>query len=463
VKKKAVVLLSGGLDSAVTLYYAKSRGYEPHALVFDYGQRHRREMRSAVSLADKAEVPYSIINIPFSWNGSSLVDKRSAIPLGRTKKEIGESGIPSTYVPARNTVFLSIALSFAEAKGASKIFIGAHREDSSGYPDCRKEYIDSFRKVVKLGTKSGGEGHLDIESPLITMSKAEIIKCGLKLKVPFELTWSCYSGLGAPCGRCDSCTLRAKGFEDAGLDDPALDIRDGSDTDESKAPVTEIFSSIQGEGLFVGARQIFVRFKGCDLSCDYCDEASRSKSVEYTASALMEKVRHLNNFPGACHSVSITGGEPLIHADFLKRFLSLVKDEGLKVYLETNGIKAGELKKIIDLVDIISMDIKLPSSTGDKKLWDKHAEFLHAARGKDLLVKVIVTPKTTIKDLQKASALVSNIDSTIPFIIQPATPMKKRDGRIGDERLIEFMDAALKAPLKDVRIIPQVHKMLDMK
>lgn len=220
-KRKAVVLLSGGLDSAVTLYYAKNDGYACHCINFDYGQRHRTEIDKARKLARMAGAEFTGIKLPFFWKGSSLVDMTKELPQERTLRQIS-SGIPSTYVPARNTVFLSIAVSFAEAAGAGAIFIGAHFQDSSGYPDCRREYLEAFEKAIKLGTRAGIEGRLKLEFPLIDKSKSEIIELGASLNVPFEYAWSCYAGGVLPCMKCDSCILRARGFEEAGIEDPLM-------------------------------------------------------------------------------------------------------------------------------------------------------------------------------------------------------------------------------------------------
>jgi 7-cyano-7-deazaguanine synthase len=214
--RKAVVLLSGGLDSAVTLYLAKKEGFKCLCLIFDYHQRHRREIESAKRIASAADCPRKIIKINLPWKGSALLDKKINIPArGR--------GIPNTYVPARNTIFLSFALSYAEAKGASAIYIGAHSQDYSGYPDCRAEFFSAFNKVISCGTKSGVEKRrIEIKAPLINKTKASIIRLGNRLGVPFALTWSCYQGGSAPCKKCDSCYYRAKGFEEAGIKDPLI-------------------------------------------------------------------------------------------------------------------------------------------------------------------------------------------------------------------------------------------------
>jgi len=220
--KKAVVLLSGGLDSAVTLFLAAAKGYECFALSFDYGQRHKKEIARAKRVAALAKAHFKIVSLKLPWKGSSLIDKNLALPVNRTVREIRSGGIPSTYVPARNSIFLSVAASYAEAIGAGKVFIGAHSEDSSGYPDCRRGYLKKFAEAIRLGTKSGTEGRLSVEFPLIKKRKSGIIKLGVSLGVPFEFTRSCYRGGIKPCGKCDSCILRAKGFKEAGVKDPAL-------------------------------------------------------------------------------------------------------------------------------------------------------------------------------------------------------------------------------------------------
>src|ERR1019366_877057 len=223
-QKRAVVLLSGGLDSATVLAMAKSQGYEVFALSFSYGQRHSWELEAAKRVAQSQGVrDHKIATIDLRVFGGSALTDNIDVPKGRTVDEMSH-GIPITYVPARNTIFLSFALAWAEVLGSSDIFIGVNVLDYSGYPDCRPEYIEAFQRMANLATKAGVEGRqaLKIHTPLITLSKAEIIRSGIKLGVDYGLTSSCYDPApnGQPCGRCDSCLLRLNGFRDNGVDDP---------------------------------------------------------------------------------------------------------------------------------------------------------------------------------------------------------------------------------------------------
>lgn len=219
--KKAVCLLSGGLDSSVSAHIAKDKKYTIYALTFRYGQRHKKELKCAKEIAKIVNSKdHVIFNLDLSqFGGSSLLNKKIKIEENKLR-DIGRK-IPSTYVPARNTIFLSIALAYAEVVDAEAIFIGVTSADYSGYPDCRPEFIESFQKTANLATKKAIEGkQVEIKTPLLYMSKAKIIKEGMKLKVPFEKTWSCYKGEKKACGKCDSCKLRLKGFEKAGYEDP---------------------------------------------------------------------------------------------------------------------------------------------------------------------------------------------------------------------------------------------------
>lgn len=220
--KKAVCLISGGLDSAVSAFIAKDIGYDLFALSFVYGQRHYKEIESAKKIAKILDVKkHLILNIDIGqFGGSSLIDESITPEIDHKLENIGND-IPNTYVPARNTIFLSIALGFAETVDADAIFIGATAVDYSGYPDCRPEYFNAFQKMSDLATKKGVNGKIiRIITPILKLNKYEIIKKGITLGIPFDKTWSCYLGKEKACGRCDSCLLRLKGFKKAGLKDP---------------------------------------------------------------------------------------------------------------------------------------------------------------------------------------------------------------------------------------------------
>ena len=222
-KKKAVCLISGGLDSAVATFIAKKQGFDIYALSFRYGQRHAREVSCAKEISKAVGAKRHIfltINLQ-KFGGSSLLSS-SAHPIKtQALKDIGIA-IPSTYVPARNTIFLSYALAYAETVGAEAIFIGVNAVDYSAYPDCRPKYIEAFQHLANLATKQAAEGKpVRIYAPLLRLSKADIIRVGMKLNVPFSKTWSCYRGQSRACGRCDSCLLRLKGFREAHVRDPS--------------------------------------------------------------------------------------------------------------------------------------------------------------------------------------------------------------------------------------------------
>ena len=222
--KKAVILLSGGLDSATVLAIAKAEGYEPYALSFSYGQRHAWELEAAKRVAASIGVAqHRVTTIDLRAFGGSALTADLDVPKGRDAEEMSH-GIPITYVPARNTIFLSFALAWAEVLGASDIFLGVNALYYSGYPDCRPEFIAAFEKMANLATKAGVEGrqHLRIHTPLIAMTKAQIIATGMELGVDYALTSSCYDPgpTGATCGQCDSCLLRQKGFRENGIEDP---------------------------------------------------------------------------------------------------------------------------------------------------------------------------------------------------------------------------------------------------
>ncbi|NQX71416.1 7-cyano-7-deazaguanine synthase QueC [Paenibacillus alba] len=226
-KKRAVIILSGGLDSTTCMGLAKEAGYELYPLSFDYGQRHKIEIENAKQVAEHYGVSnhHKIIKLDFlrDFGGSALTDDTIEVPnvMDGAHPDAGESEIPVTYVPGRNLLFLSIATSYAEVTGSEAIYIGVNALDYSGYPDCRPAFIHKVEEVIALATKVGVEGKgITIETPLIDWTKAKIIEEGLKIGVPYELTTSCYNGKAEACGVCDSCRLRLKGFEEAGSKDP---------------------------------------------------------------------------------------------------------------------------------------------------------------------------------------------------------------------------------------------------
>lgn len=226
---KAVVLSSGGVDSTTVMAIAKAEGYEIYSLSFRYGQRHVVEVESAEKVATFFRArKHLVMDIDLRIIGASALTDEIEVPKGRDEREM-KAGIPITYVPARNTIFLSYALAWAEVLGASDIFIGVNAVDYSGYPDCRPEYIAAFENMANLATRAGiqGKTRIRIRTPLIRMSKAEIIRRGMEMGVDYRITHSCYdpSPDGKACGQCDSCLLRKQGFREAGIEDPALYIR----------------------------------------------------------------------------------------------------------------------------------------------------------------------------------------------------------------------------------------------
>ncbi len=219
---KAVILLSGGLDSATVLYQACADGYQCYTIAFDYQQRHRRELVAAEAIANsRGAVQHQVVSFDLrQWGGSALTDEGLDLPQNRSLGEMNQD-IPITYVPARNTIFLSFALAYGETIGANRVYIGVNALDYSGYPDCRPDYIQAMQEVFRLGTKAGrNQEGIAIETPLIDLKKTEIIQLGNQLGVPWEKTWSCYAGGDVACGLCDSCRLRLAAFEELSLSDP---------------------------------------------------------------------------------------------------------------------------------------------------------------------------------------------------------------------------------------------------
>lgn len=222
-KKKAIVLFSGGLDSTTCLYWALDKGYACETLTISYGQRHEREVRAAQTIARRLGVKQHLVTLQFPWLvSSSLVDKNQTIP-DQPMEEIESGKIPSTYVPGRNLVFLSVAASLMDSIHADAIVAGPNAVDFSGYPDCTPKFFQAAAEAINRGTERGVTQSVEVLAPLMALSKTDIVRLGAKLGVPFELTWSCYNGGDKPCGHCDSCKLRARGFAEAGVKDGSVE------------------------------------------------------------------------------------------------------------------------------------------------------------------------------------------------------------------------------------------------
>lgn len=229
------------------------------------------------------------------------------------------------------------------------------------------------------------------------------------------------------------------------------------------APITEIFSSIQGEGIFLGQPQIFIRFRGCNINCDYCDEQKKRGFSNFTVKQVINKIERLNGHKRRnLFFISLTGGEPLLYANYLKKLLPRLRKKSFKIYLETNGLLTDALKKIINLVDVVAMDIKLLSSVSLKNHWAVHREFLKIAQKKQVFVKIVVTGKTKEEEIKKAIEIVEKINPNIPLMLQPVTPYGKITSTVKENKILHFKKIA-NHKLKTVKILPQMHKIAGIK
>jgi len=231
--------------------------------------------------------------------------------------------------------------------------------------------------------------------------------------------------------------------------------------DTLKADMLEIFSSIQGEGPFMGVKQIFLRFAKCNLNCRFCDLERSSPPKEFSVNKMVSVVRQISSNSGGHHSVSLTGGEPLIYKKYLKALLPRLKEMGLKIYLETNSTLTENLKGVLDLVDIVAADFKLPSSTGDKERWREHKDFIGLAKSKNCFIKIVITNQTEEEDVKKAIDIISRVDSDMLMVLQPVWPIKGIE-RAKKKQLFDYLFLAEKR-LKNVRIMPQMHKVLGIR
>ncbi len=459
--KNAVCLLSGGLDSAVCLYVAQSEGYAPVALSFRYGQRHERELIAARRLCKDLNIRHFVLPFQLPWQGSALLDKTQELPQDRSLEEIPNE-IPATYVPARNSIFLAMAMSCAEAFGANAVFIGANALDYSGYPDCRPDYLRAFEEAMRQGTKTGAEGHpVRIHAPLLHLTKKDIVLLGKKLHVPFENTWSCYEGGAEPCGHCDSCRLRAKGFQEAGFSDPLLDFKPVFSMAET-ANITEIFSSLQGEGLRTGERHLFIRFQDCPMQCSYCDEIDK-KGIEMSLAQLLQEVERVDRDEGPHAFVSLTGGEPLFYRPFLKALCHELKVRNRKILLETNGVLWETLSEIVGYCDLIAMDLKLPSVGHTQDLLREHRKFLKVARDKETFIKIVVSKEIDLKEYEEHLRMVSEIAPLTPIFLQPVSLAVESPEDPELILLLEELQRIGKRWVPDIRIGLRLHKMLKIR
>lgn len=367
VPKRAVVLLSGGLDSTTVLAHALAEGWEAYALSFDYGQRHSQELSRAAEIAQSlGAAEHKVVRVDLAAFGGSALTADLDVPKHRA--DVG-GDIPITYVPARNTVFLALALAWAETLGARDIFVGVNALDYSGYPDCRPNFLRAFEALAKVATKAGVHGGepFRIHAPLLELTKADIVRKAIALGVDLSRTLSCYDpGVGGvPCGACDACVLRAKGFAEAGLVDPALTtdrlVTNGTGgraslekADGRRLVINEIFHSIQGESTLAGRPCVFVRLTACDLRCSWCDtEYAFYEGAKRDVDDVVAEVERFGT-----ELVEITGGEPLLQPA-VHDLAGALLARGKTVMIETGGHRdIGTLDPRIRRI----VDVKTPSS-----------------------------------------------------------------------------------------------------
>lgn len=378
-RPRAVVLLSGGLDSAVAAACARADGFEVHALTVRYGQRHAAELDAARRVARSLGLAsHRFLDLDLrALGGSALTDdipvphaataaagapaRDTAASGGRTAEPDGRrspfgTAVPVTYVPARNTILLGLALAHAEVLGAADIYLGVSSVDYSGYPDCRPEFVEAFERLAGLATRAGAEDgvRFRIHAPLQRLSKAETIRRGLDLGVDFSLTHSCYDPApdGAACGLCDACRLRRDGFAAAGVPDPTRYAPRAPAVTPAvpSVRVLELYRSIQGETTFAGEPCVLVRLAGCPLRCSYCDTAyaRQSEGLELSVEEVVRNALELG--PGL---VAVTGGEPLAQPG-TPSLLHALCDAGRTVLLETSGAFdiAGIDRRVRRIVDV---------------------------------------------------------------------------------------------------------------
>lgn len=443
---RAVVLLSGGLDSATVLAIARAEGYETHALSFDYGQRHRVELERAARLAPLlGATSHRTVSLDLRPIGGSALTAPIDVPKGRlsfdTRDESGEHEIPVTYVPARNTIFLSVALGLAESLGARDIFVGVNALDYSGYPDCRPDFLKAFERVANLGTRDGvqhAEPWFRLRAPLLDLTKADIVRRAVSLGVDLSMTLSCYDPTpdGRPCGGCDACLLRARGFAEAGVPDPAALA-----APESKRTllVNEIFYSIQGESSHAGRPCVFVRLTGCDLRCSWCDtEYAFYEGKKRTLEDILEEVERT-----PCSLVEVTGGEPLLQPGVNALFAELLA-RGKTVMVETGGHR--DARGVDSRVHRI-FDVKTPSSAETASTFEPNFESLRPGDEVKFVIQDRVDFDYAINFLDRHPCVEA---AGVPLLFSPV------HGKLEPLQLSEWVLASA----RPIRLQLQVHKIL---
>ena len=353
-RPRAVVLLSGGLDSAVAAAWAQADGFEVHALTVRYGQRHAAELEAARRVAASLGLAsHRVVDLDLRAIGGSALTDDIAVPPAAAA-----SAVPVTYVPARNTILLGLALAHAEVLGAADLYLGVSSVDYSGYPDCRPAFVEAFERLAQVATKAGAEDgvRFRLHAPLQQLTKAETVRRGLELGVDFALTHTCYDPApdGAACGRCDSCRLRAEGFAAAGIPDPTR-YAPPAPAEPATVRVLELYRTLQGETTFAGLPCVIVRLAGCPLRCSYCDTAyaRQIEGLELSVAELARDVLALGP-----DLVAVTGGEPLAQPGTLALLRALC-DAGRTVLLETSG--AFDTAPVDPRVRRI-LDVKTPGS-----------------------------------------------------------------------------------------------------
>lgn len=393
---KAVAILSGGIDSSTLLFQlVKSRQFdEVHAITFIYGQKHQKEIESARRIATSLGVEHKVVDLSDLKNIllSALTSKDKEIPNVPASAAHYET-LKDTVVPNRNAIFLAIAVGYARSIGASVVYYGAHFSDRGVYPDCRKEFVDSFQETARLGT---GDAEIRVEAPFVERTKTEIVRLGIQLQVPYELTWSCYVGGDIHCGKCSSCRERKRAFDEAEVTDPTVYTQ--------SIKVSEIFASVQGEGPNIGKPAVFLRTALCNLKCSWCDTKYTWdwQNYDYNQEVKEMEVSEIENEItkyGIKHLV-LTGGEPMIQQKSLLPLLkSLKEDHGFFLEVETNGtiVPSNEIRRIIDQWNVSPKTTNSGNSRMLREIPDAYEVFSHMSK---TFFKYVVNDAADLDEIQ---------------------------------------------------------------